>query len=132
MSIPIPLVSATAPDLERVTPVDQVGVEERVARFCSRSIKRESKIEALKLALSMIEVMLEEELYDEDFAENWCRGFDELANYTQHFQPEVAFKRSCRKTKIMSTTLIATESFTGGGRTNPVFRDPLPRAINCL
>jgi anaerobic selenocysteine-containing dehydrogenase len=42
------------------------------------------------LALSMIEVMIDEELYDEDFAENWCHGFEELATYVQHFQPEVA------------------------------------------
>ncbi|RMF67392.1 MAG: aminotransferase class V-fold PLP-dependent enzyme [Calditrichaeota bacterium] len=44
------------------------------------------------LALSMIEVMLDEELYDENFAENWCHGFDELARYVQHFRPEVAEK----------------------------------------
>jgi cysteine desulfurase NifS len=42
------------------------------------------------LALSMIEVMIDEELYDEDFAENWCHGFDELRTYVQHFRPEVA------------------------------------------
>lgn len=41
------------------------------------------------LALSMIEVMIEEELYDEDFAENWCHGFEALATYVQHFRPEV-------------------------------------------
>jgi cysteine desulfurase NifS len=41
------------------------------------------------LALSMIEVMIDEELYDEDFAEKWCHGFDELKNYVQHFRPEV-------------------------------------------
>lgn len=40
------------------------------------------------LALSMIEVMIDEEIYDEDFAENWCHGFDELKHYTQHFRPE--------------------------------------------
>jgi len=40
------------------------------------------------LALSMIEVMIEEDLYDEDFAENWCHGFDELRTYVQHFRPE--------------------------------------------
>ncbi|HEU0224408.1 MAG TPA: deoxyribose-phosphate aldolase [Steroidobacteraceae bacterium] len=44
------------PALERVPRVDQVGVEERVARFCSRSIKKESKVQALKLALSMIDL----------------------------------------------------------------------------
>ncbi|UCF66357.1 MAG: molybdopterin-dependent oxidoreductase, partial [Acidobacteriota bacterium] len=41
------------------------------------------------LALSMIEVMLDEELYDEDFADNWTVGFDELRSYVQHFRPEV-------------------------------------------
>lgn len=44
------------PDLDRVTTVDQVGVEERVARFCKRSIKKDSKVAALKLALSMIDL----------------------------------------------------------------------------
>lgn len=42
------------------------------------------------LALSMIAVMIEEELYDEEFAESWCHGFAELASYVQHFGPEVA------------------------------------------
>ncbi len=42
------------------------------------------------LALSMIEVMLEEELYDQEFAEYWCHGFDALATYVRHFRPEVA------------------------------------------
>ena len=41
------------------------------------------------LALSMIEVMIDEDLYDEDFAEHWCHGFDELKTYAQHFRPEV-------------------------------------------
>ncbi len=42
------------------------------------------------LALSMIDVMIDEELYDEDFAERWCHGFEELRTYVQHFSPEVA------------------------------------------
>ncbi len=41
------------------------------------------------LALSIIDVMIEEELYDEEFAENWCHGFKELATYVQHFSPDV-------------------------------------------
>src|SRR5262245_54011643 len=44
------------PMLDRVTPVDEVGVEERVARLGTRSIKKDSKIHALKLALSMIDL----------------------------------------------------------------------------
>lgn len=41
------------------------------------------------LALSMIEVLITEDLYDDDFAENWCHGFEELKKYSQHFSPEV-------------------------------------------
>jgi deoxyribose-phosphate aldolase len=36
--------------------IDQIGVEERVSRFTKRSIKNESKVEALKLALSMMDL----------------------------------------------------------------------------
>lgn len=42
--------------LNQTVPIDQVGVESRVARLNSRSIKKESKIEALKMALSMIDL----------------------------------------------------------------------------
>jgi anaerobic selenocysteine-containing dehydrogenase len=42
------------------------------------------------LALSMLEVMIDEELYDEPFADEWCHGFEELQTYVQHFRPEVA------------------------------------------
>jgi deoxyribose-phosphate aldolase len=44
------------PELDRVPRVDEVGVDERVARFCTRSIKKDSKVHALKLALSMIDL----------------------------------------------------------------------------
>ncbi len=37
-------------------PIDQVGVEERVSRLTKRSIKKESKVAALKLAMSMIDL----------------------------------------------------------------------------
>ena len=37
-------------------PIDQVGTEERAARLKSRSIKKKSKVHALKLALSMIDL----------------------------------------------------------------------------
>jgi len=40
----------------KTVPVDEVGVEERVARLNRRSIKKESKMQALKLALSMIDL----------------------------------------------------------------------------
>ena len=41
------------------------------------------------LALGMINVLIEEELYDDDFVTNWTIGFDDLVKYTQHYRPEV-------------------------------------------
>ena len=56
MSLSAVPVTANMPDLSRVPVVDEVGVNERVARFQSRSIKTASKVEALKLILSMIDL----------------------------------------------------------------------------
>lgn len=44
------------PDFRFSPGIDQVGVEERASRFTKRSIKKESKVEGLKLALSMIDL----------------------------------------------------------------------------
>jgi deoxyribose-phosphate aldolase len=46
----------TIPDFRHSLVIDQVSVEERVARFNTRSIKKETKIQGLKLALSMIDL----------------------------------------------------------------------------
>jgi len=48
--------STSMPDLSQLGQVDEVGVNERVARFQTRSIKKESKIEALHMILSMIDL----------------------------------------------------------------------------
>ncbi len=44
------------PDFRNSPVVDHVGIEERVARFTTRSIKKSSKMQALKLALNMIDL----------------------------------------------------------------------------
>lgn len=44
------------PDFTLSPTVDKVGVEERVARFQTRSIKSDSKMQALKMALNMIDL----------------------------------------------------------------------------
>ena len=44
------------PDPRSTPTVDQVGIEERVARIKSRSIKKETKVQGMKLALSMIDL----------------------------------------------------------------------------
>ncbi len=43
-------------DVNQSPPVDQVNVEERVSRFTKRSIKTDSKMMALKMALSMMDL----------------------------------------------------------------------------
>ena len=43
-------------NMQNTIAIDQVGIEERVARFNTRSIKKESKVQALQLALSMIDL----------------------------------------------------------------------------
>jgi deoxyribose-phosphate aldolase len=44
------------PDFRNSAVIDQVGVEERVARFTTRSIKKASKMQGLKMILSMIDL----------------------------------------------------------------------------
>lgn len=46
----------TLPDFNQTIPIDQVGIEQRVSKLNKRSIKKESKIQALKLALSMVDL----------------------------------------------------------------------------
>ncbi len=41
------------------------------------------------LALGLIHVLIDEELYDEAFVETYSVGFDDLAAYVQHYRPEV-------------------------------------------
>lgn len=50
------LLQQSYPNWHPSPPVDQVGVEERIARLGARSIKKQSKVDALKLALSMIDL----------------------------------------------------------------------------
>ena len=42
--------------ISEIGPVDQVGIEERVAKYTTRSIKKSSKVQALKLAVSMVDL----------------------------------------------------------------------------
>src|SRR4030065_1830614 len=44
------------PDLNNLPLYDLTGVNERIERFCTRSIKKSSKTAGLKLALSMIDL----------------------------------------------------------------------------
>jgi cysteine desulfurase NifS len=41
------------------------------------------------LALGLCNILIEEELHDETFANQWTAGFEEFSSYVQHFRPEV-------------------------------------------
>ncbi len=41
------------------------------------------------LALAFLNVIINEELYDKDFTENWCYGFEELQERVQEYPPAV-------------------------------------------
>src|SRR4051812_14605716 len=49
-------ISTMLPDFALSPRIDQVGVEERASRFTKRSIKKESKLNGLKLVLNMIDL----------------------------------------------------------------------------
>jgi len=60
------------PNLNNLSPYDTLGVQERVDRFCKRSIKKSSKIEGLKLALSMIDLTTLEGKYTPGKVKQLC------------------------------------------------------------
>ncbi|MBW1768708.1 MAG: molybdopterin-dependent oxidoreductase [Deltaproteobacteria bacterium] len=47
------------------------------------------------LFMSMINVVIEEGLYDRDFVEEWCHGFDKLAERARDYPPEKAAEITC-------------------------------------
>lgn len=61
------------PDWNKTVPVDQVGVEQRVKRLNSRSIKKESKMQALQLALSMVDLTTLEGMDTEGKVRQLCQ-----------------------------------------------------------
>jgi anaerobic selenocysteine-containing dehydrogenase len=58
------------------------------------------------LALSMMNVIINEGLYDEDFVRNWTTGFEDLREYVQQFPPE----------KVETITRVPKETITALAR----------------
>lgn len=56
------------------------------------------------LALSLMHVIINEGLYDEEFVRDWTVGFGELREYVQHFSPETAE----RITRVPAETIMKT------------------------
>lgn len=44
----------------------------------------------LALALAILNVLVEEDLYDHEFCETWCNGFDKFADHVKQFPPSWA------------------------------------------
>ena len=98
-------------------PIDQVGVEERVGRFNSRSIKKQSKLSGLKLALSMIDLTTLEGADTEGKVFQLCNK----AKYPYEAMPElpsvaavcvyptlVGFAKKCLKGTDIQVASVAT------------------------
>lgn len=68
-------------DFSKSPIIDQVGIEERVARFNSRSIKKQSKIQGLKLALNMIDLTTLEGKDTEGKVVQLCHKALQLASF---------------------------------------------------
>ncbi|MCC5925385.1 MAG: deoxyribose-phosphate aldolase [Bacteroidetes bacterium] len=59
-------------DFRHIIPIDKVGIEERVARFNTRSIKKESKMFAMRLAMQMIDLTTLEGMDTDRKVEQLC------------------------------------------------------------
>jgi len=40
------------------------------------------------LALGILNILISEDMVDEEFAQKWCRGYEDLKNYVKGFEPE--------------------------------------------
>lgn len=69
--------------------VDQVGVEDRLARISSRSIKKQSKVQGLKMVLNMIDLTTLEGKDTENKVKQICYKAQHLADDIPHL-PTVA------------------------------------------
>jgi deoxyribose-phosphate aldolase len=67
-------------DFKHSPVVDQTGIEERIARFNTRSIKKESKMQGLKMALNMIDLTTLEGKDTEGKVRQMCYKAQHLAD----------------------------------------------------
>jgi deoxyribose-phosphate aldolase len=94
--------------------IDQLGVEERIARFNTRSIKKASKVQGLKLALSMIDLTTLEGKDTQGKVKQLCYKAQHIADNLTHL-PSVAaicvypnHVKTAKKSLINSTIKVAS------------------------
>jgi anaerobic selenocysteine-containing dehydrogenase len=64
------------------------------------------------LALAMLHVIINEDLYDKEFVDQWCYGFDKFAERVQEYPPE----RAAEITGVSKEKIIAAARFYGKSR----------------
>ena len=98
-------------------PIDAVGIQERVTRICTRSIKRESKLQALDLALRMMDLTTLEGSDSDGKVRQLCnkalRPYTELPNIPSVaavcvYPNRVALAKNILKNTSISVASVAT------------------------
>jgi anaerobic selenocysteine-containing dehydrogenase len=90
------------------------------------------------LALSLMQVLIEEALYDREFVENWTVGFDRLAKLVERYPPRRAAETTwvpaemIREAARMMATGGATAIYAGNGLEHHTNTFQTLRAIACL
>ena len=89
--------ASTLPEMKGITDLQQNGLKVIVIdpRYTETAAHADMWLPIrpgsdLALALAWINVIIEEDLYDHDFCENWCLGFDELVEHVKQYTPEWA------------------------------------------
>ena len=131
-----PFTSAVANSGRRVLDAKQRGAKVIVidARFSSAAAKADLFIRPRPgtdgaLALGMLNVMIEEGLYDRDFVSNWTYGFDKLKELVRQYTPE----------KLEAVTWVpqamireGTRLYAGSGRACIAIGNGVDMHTNCV
>ena len=126
------------PDFSRSPVIDQVGIDERVAKFTSRSIKSTSKLQGLKMALNMIDLTTLEGIDTDKKVEQLCYKASNLHNTFENI-PHVAavcvfptMVKVAKKTLLNSNIKVASVStaFPAGQATLKVKLDDTKFALD--
>ncbi|MFC1906757.1 molybdopterin-dependent oxidoreductase [Chloroflexota bacterium] len=82
-------------DMVQITPARKNGAKLIVIDPRKTPLAKEADIHAqirpgtdVALALSIINVIIGEQLYDQDFVQNWTAGFEKLAEHVKKYSPE--------------------------------------------
>lgn len=119
-------------------PIDTVGIQERVTRICTRSIKRESKLQALDLALRMMDLTTLEGSDSDGKVRQLCnkalRPYTELPNIPSVaavcvYPNRVALAKNILKNSSISVASVAT-AFPSGMSSLQIKLDDVEYAVS--